>query len=249
MLPNVTVITASTGRKELARCIESVEKQTYDGMLQHLIFADGPEASDKIQEIRSSMPAIWVEVVDLPYQVGNDRWNGHRMYGAGCYLADGDYLIFLDDDNTLDPDHIQSCFDAIGTRSDPTFWSYSLRKIVNINGDFLCNDDCESIGKWASVIHPTDYFVDVNCYFLPRAVAVAISPIWYCRFREPGVPEVDRKMMYALRQHFPNYECSYKYSVNYAVASNSELSVKPDFFEKGNAEMLRRYKGKLPWVK
>jgi glycosyltransferase involved in cell wall biosynthesis len=251
MLPLVSIITASTGRKELARCIDSIRNQTYNGMLQHLIFADGVEASDKIQNIRVANPAaaLWVDVIDLPYQVGNDRWNGHRMYGAGCYLAEGEYVMFLDDDNYLEPDHIQNCFDTIGSRSDPTYWSYSLRKIVSVDGEYLCNDDCESLGKWASVLDPRDFFIDVNCYFLPRKIAVAISPIWYCRFREPGQPEIDRKMCAALRQHFPNYGCSYKYSVNYAVASNASLSVKPDFFVKGNAEMLRRYNGVLPWVK
>jgi len=28
----------------------------------------------------------------LPYSIGKDRWNGHRIYGAGTYIADGDYL-------------------------------------------------------------------------------------------------------------------------------------------------------------
>jgi glycosyltransferase involved in cell wall biosynthesis len=254
MLPKVSIVTASTGRKELARCISSVKKQTY-GNVQHLVFADGVDASIRVKNItnetnrRHGLNAD-VKVIDLPYQVGNDRWNGHRMYGAGCYLAEGEYIIFLDDDNYLDSDHIQNCFDtAQNGFQDGNKWSYSLRKIVSVNGDFLCNDDCESLGKWASVLDPRDFFIDVNCYFLPRKVAVAISPIWYCRFREPGQPEIDRKMCAALRQHFPTYDCSYKYSVNYAVASNASLSVKPDFFIDGNADMLRRYKGVLPWKK
>lgn len=242
----VSVITASTGRKELARCITSVERQVGDFEIQHLIFADGVLASDNIQKIREEIHPIFVDVIDLPYQVGNNRWNGHKMYGAGCYLAEGDYVMFLDDDNTIDDHHIQSCLSVIEKGNE---WAYALRKIVSTpHGDFLCNDDCESLGKWASVINPNDYFIDVNCYFLPRMVAVAISPIWYCKFREPGQPEIDRKMCAALRHHFPKFDSNYKYTVNYAVASNSQLSVKPDFFMQGNAEMLRRYNGVLPWV-
>jgi hypothetical protein len=241
----VTVVTASTGRKELARCIDSVGKQVGYFDIQHLIFLDGPEAIEKVEPWLSHPEGV--DLIYLPYSVGKDRWNGHRMYGAGCYLAEGDYIMFLDDDNTIDDHHIQSCLNVLEKGNQ---WAYSLRKIVSTpSGDFLCNDDCESLGKWASVLNPSDFFVDVNCYFLPRNVAVAISPIWYCKFREPGQPEIDRKMCAALRHHFPKFDCNYQYSVNYAVASNTALSVKPDFFMQGNAEMLRRYNGDLPWQK
>lgn len=243
MSASVTVITATTGRKELARCIESVTNQTYKNV-QHLVFIDGPTARQKINESIGLTTYPDVKYVDLPYQTGNDRWNGHRMYGAGCYLAEGEYLMFLDDDNYLDPEHVQQCINVMEKGFQ---WTYSLRKIVSVAGEYLCNDDCESLGLWASVIDPNDYFVDVNCYFLPRKIAVDISPVWYCRFREPGQPEIDRKICAILRQHFWRYECTREYSVNYAVASNSQLSVKPEFFVNGNAEMLRRYKGKLPW--
>jgi glycosyltransferase involved in cell wall biosynthesis len=245
MIPKVSVITATTGRKELARCVESVGNQLrridspFD--IQHLVFVDGSDARDRVMDIPFSHP---VDIINLPYQVGNDRWNGHRMYGAGCYLADGDYLIFLDDDNYLDSMHIQNCLDVMARGCQ---WTYSLRKIVSVDGEYLCNDDCESLGLWASVIHPEDYFVDVNCYFLPRKIAVDISPVWYCRFREPGQPEIDRKICAILRKHFNVFDCTKEYSVNYAVASNSQLSVKPEFFTNGNAEMQRRYNGVLPW--
>ena len=75
-----------------------------------------------------------------------------------------------------------------------------------------------------------------------------MAPLWYCKFREPGQPEIDRKMIAWLRHYFPKYECTYKYTVNYAVAS-SGLSVTPEFFERGNAEMLKRYNGEGPWVR
>ena len=166
-LPLCTIITATTGRQELYRCIESVAKQTYPN-IQHLIIADGPETHAKVQNIRYQASIKGnhnVDIINLPFSIGKDRWNGHRIYGAGTYIADGDYVCFLDDDNTLEPNHIQSCFDVIpnyGIQS-PTGWSYSLRKIVSLSGEYLCNDDCESLGNWASVINPQDFFVDVNC--------------------------------------------------------------------------------------
>src|ERR1700677_4473556 len=107
-MSKVTIITASTGKPELLRCINSVKNQTFTDV-QHLVFADGPDAEYKI----SSMGVSDVDVISLPYPTGNNRWNGHRMYGAGTYLANdtSEYVMFLDDDNYIDPDHIQNCLD------------------------------------------------------------------------------------------------------------------------------------------
>lgn len=243
--PLVSVITASAGNPLLTRCMESVLEQSYPHV-QHLVFADGPKNWDKVYASRSVFPPeVNIDVVALPYPTGIDRWNGHRQYGAGTYLAEGQYIMFLDDDNFIDPNHIQECVDVINAGNQ---WAYSLRKIVNADSVFLCNDDCESLGKWASVLHPDDYFVDVNCYFLPRVLAVQISPIWYCKFREPNQPEIDRKIAYACRHIAPKFDCTYNYSVNYNVG-NTGLSVQKEFFEKGNIEMLKRHNGNLPWKK
>lgn len=248
-IPLVTVITATTGNRLLEKCIKSVRKQTW-GNIQHLITIDGPERSAAAYSIMGELSTYKAEgytldVIDLPYSIGKDRWNGHRIYGAGTFISDGDYLIFLDDDNSLAPDHIETCMRTIQAGND---WCYSFRKIVDNQHNFICEDNCESLGKWPSILHPEDYFVDVNCYFIPRGLAITMVPVWYCRFREPRQPEIDRKMAHILRQIGPKYDTTYNYSVNYAVG-NSGLSVTAPFFENGNAEMLRRYNGVLPWKK
>lgn len=238
-LPQVTVITASTGNPLLSRCLDSVKHQTYENV-QHLIFADGPGTWSKVGTQASGYRC---EIIQLPYAVGKDRWNGHRQYGAGTYLADGDFVIYLDDDNYIDDDHIDQCMKIINAGNQ---WTYAFRNIVNAKSEILCRDNCESLGKWASILHPEDYFIDVNCFFLPKMLAIQISPIWYCKFREPGQPEIDRKLTYALRQIAPKFDSTYHYSVNYNVG-NTGLSVQPDFFKNGNAEMLKRHNNNLPW--
>ncbi len=246
-LPLVSVITASVGHSALVQCISSVARQTYP-KVQHLVFADGPQASVRIanclHEQLSEFPAKTIQVIDLPYSVGKDRWNGHRMYAAGSFLCEGEYVCFLDDDNFFDEVHIQSCIDAI--RAGAT-WAYSFRKIIDTDGDHQCNDDCESLGKWPSVLGPDDYFIDANCYFLPRHLAVTIAPLWYRKFREPNQVEVDRALCQTLRKIAPNYSSNGRYSVNYRVG-NTPRSVGLDFFKRGNAEMLSRFGGNLPWV-
>ncbi|WP_076998181.1 glycosyltransferase family A protein [Variovorax sp. KK3] len=249
--PLVTIVTAHAGNPLLQRCVESVRNQDYDN-IQHLVVADGPATwaharavLNAVGKVDNDIDRHRVDLIELPYSIGKDRWNGHRIYGAGTYIADGDYLVFLDDDNSLEPGHVRQC---LATCAAGHAWAYSLRNIVDAQHRFLCRDDCESLGKWPSVLHPSDLFIDVNCYFLPKLLAVQVSPLWYRKFREPGQPEVDRVIAHALRQLAPSYDCTYEYSVNYLVGS-TPLSVQPDFFIRGNAEMLRRFDGRLPWAR
>jgi len=244
--PLVTVITAHGGNRLLAKCVESVAAQTYPN-IQHLVVADGPHT----WELARATVAPYVEagrridLIQLPYAIGTQRWNGHRIYGAGTFIADGDYLAFLDDDNTFAPEHIQNCIDVC--RRGGRQWSYSLRNIVDRDGRFVCRDDCESLGQWPSVLNDQDYMVDVNCYFLPRLLAVQVVPLWFNRFREPGQPGVDRIICHALRRIAPDFDCTFRYTVDY-LAGNTANSVRPDFFLRGNAQMLQRHGGRLPWV-
>jgi hypothetical protein len=243
----VTVITATTGNPILKRNIESVARQTHQD-ITHLVMIDGPEHNTKVQNIESRLYLQDMHKVifyTLPWPLGKDRWNGHRIYGASTYMCESDYVMYLDEDVYLEPSHIEDCIKVMEQGHD---WAFSLRKIVNKDGDYLCDDDCESLGKWSSVMDPRDYFVDVNCYFLPLKLAIQVSPIWYRKAREPGVMEVDRAMCHVLRQIAPNYESTYNHTVNYTVG-NSVNSVQLEFFTQGNIEMKRRYNNQLPWRK
>jgi hypothetical protein len=182
----------------------------------------------------------------LPYPTGTDRYNGHRVYGGTTYFADGDYHLWLDDDNVLEPDHIEKLVKLV--QENNLDWAYSLRKIIDKDGNVLCLDDCESLGMWASILHPQDFFVDVNCYFVKKQVAVQITPVWYRKFREPGQMEIDRAIA-AVLMHPNNklkFDCTRDYTVRYRVG-NTGLSVQAEFFLKGNEAMLQRHNGKLPW--
>lgn len=249
-----TVITATTGRDSLMKCIQSVATQGGPRLskIQHMIFVDGKENYGKALMIMDEAKRLYgINVSDhaifIPDAVGNDRWNGHRMCAAGTYLAEGEYVMYLDDDNILDEFHIDSCLEAIQTRKAPTAWAYSLRKIVNERGKFICNDDCESLGPdYSTVMNAHDHLVDVNCYFIEKTLAVYMSPLWYRKAREPNVMEVDRVLVKELAK-FPSV-CTGKYTVNY-VAGSTGISVKKEFFEQGNEIMKQRYPGGFPWRK
>jgi glycosyltransferase involved in cell wall biosynthesis len=241
MKPLVTIITPTTGASCVKQAIASVQTQTYDN-IQHIVVVDGPTKTNDILD--EALEGAYVDLIKLPYATGKDQYNGHRIYGAMSYIAKGDFLCFLDQDNWFEKKHIEELVKVINAGNQ---WSYSLRRIVNQEGNFICNDDCESLGKWTSVIN--DNFIDVNCYMIPKQAALAFSPYWYRRARHPQEqPEVDRILSPFMMQNFKTFSHTYEYSVNYRVASRED-SVQGEFFLKGNQVMINKYEGKLPWRK
>lgn len=236
MIPLVTIITATTGSDYLAKNIQSVKEQSYTN-IQHLVVVDGHERLDNAKRFFHDD----LDVINLPYATGIEQYNGHRIYGGCTYFAKGDYIIYLDEDNWLDPEHVEELVEV----SSLDAWSYSLRKIVDSDGNYICNDDCESLGNWESILN--DYFVDVNCFFIPRKIALQLTPIWYRRARHPNEqPEVDRLLTFVLRQNKIKTNYSGKYTVNYRAGNRAD-SVQAQFFINGNKAMMQKYNGNLPW--
>jgi len=238
----VTVVTSTVGRESLRRCIDSVEQQTHKD-IQHLIMVDGIENFGKSLNIMDTVEKS-NHAIFIPNAVGKDRWNGHRIYAAGTFLAEGEYIMFLDDDNFLEPNHVESCLEKVKDKG----WTYSLRNIVDKNGNFITRDDCESLGPdYPTVLGEADRLVDVNCYFLHTRLAVYVAPVWYRKAREPNVMEVDRALVKELSKITPA-EGTGKYTVNYAVDGNQH-SVNSGFFVTGNESMEKRYPNGFPWRK
>lgn len=246
----VSIITATVGKPQLAKCIQSVRNQTHKD-IEHIVVLDGKE------HFKNADPVLYEatfprgvssndKLIVLPYSTGKDRFNGHRIYGAFSLLVDGDYILWLDDDNMLEPNHVESLINVVQEKS--LDWAYSLRQIVDDNGNFICYDDCENLGKWESVLN--DKFVDVNCFFVKKELAVQLAPVWYRKAREPNVMEVDRALT-AILMHENNklkFDTNGEYTVKYRVGSTG-ISVKKEFFLQGNAAMLKKYNGELPWKK
>ncbi len=215
-MSKVTIITATTGSDYLNENIRSVQLQTHKD-IQHLIVVDGEEHFEKVAAILAQHDFPNIDLVVLPYATGKDQYNGHRIYGGFTHIAKGDYIGYLDEDNWLEPEHVESLLDTVKDNQ----WAATLRKIVDSDGKFICNDDCESLCNWESVIR--DYFVDVNCFFFSKPLALQLSPIWYRRARHPDdQPEVDRALTYTL---------------------------KDNKIVRGNEIMKQKYNGVFPWRK
>ena len=242
MSKRVTIITPTTGSNYLDKNLKSVSEQTYDN-IEHLVVVDGPVYWDKANNTLNNYEDK--TVMYLQENTGADQYNGHRIYGAMPYLVNSDYVIFLDEDNYIEPTHIESLV-KVAENND---WAFSLRQIVDKDGKYICNDDCENLGKWPTCLSEKELFVDVGAYFLPTKIAVQISPIWYRRARHPDEqPEVDRLLMQVLLDYGFSYDTNGDYTLNYRVG-NREDSVQADFFLWGNSKMQQKYNGTFPWRK
>jgi glycosyltransferase involved in cell wall biosynthesis len=235
---SATVIIPTTGSPELKDAVASVLNQTYP--TKCYIVADGPTTHSKTRIITDDfLDRKMMERCFLPVNVGANGFYGHRIYAAFTHLIDTDYVLYLDQDCWFEPNHVESCIKTIEQNN--LDWSYSLRGIHLKDGDFLCNDDCESLGNWP--VFSGDYHhIDTNCYCIKTEVAIKLAQVWHGGWGQ------DRVFLSALSNHFTKWKCSGEYTVNYKVGGN-EGSVKPEFFLHGNEVMRKKYNGDFPWKK
>lgn len=233
----VAVVTPTIGSEHLAQCLESVQNQTYED-LTHYVFLDGQEHYDKIH------PALYekagkrtIKTISLEENIGKG-WYGHRVYSACSFLVNADVICYLDEDNWYEPTHVETIVENLQKHN--VGWVYSLRSIYNKQGEFLCEDNCESLGKWPVYFNDQVFHIDTSTFGVRSDVATRIGHAWY------GQWGADRQFFNALREYFPAFECTTKHTVNYRLDGN-ENSVNEEFFKVGNQTMQEKYNDIFPW--
>jgi glycosyltransferase involved in cell wall biosynthesis len=101
-MDKVYVITPTVGSEHLQECIESIQNQSYS-LVNHIVVVDGPsDASlDRVVGLCKN-----IDLVKLPWNTGGSGFLGGCIYSAVSQLIDNGFVLFLDDDNHLDRDHI-----------------------------------------------------------------------------------------------------------------------------------------------
>ena len=229
----VAVVTPTIASEHLKKCIDSVDKQTYEDIV-HYIFIDGCQYEPKAREIL--VGSSKTRMIELEENVGKG-WYGHRVYAACSFLVNADVICYLDEDNFLEPNHIETVVKKLQEGND---WVYSLRNIHDKEGKFLCEDNCESLGKWPVYFNPEVHHIDTSCFAIRRDIAVHIGHSWY------GKWGADRQFFSALKKYFTKYDCTNQYTTNYRLDGN-ENSVNEKFFTEGNKINTEKYQGNFPW--
>lgn len=226
-MSRVMVITPTTGKDTLYKAIESVANQTVK--TEHLVVVDGMDVWKKLDGV---WPLRCIHMT-IPENVGGNGWYGHRVYAAMPLMVNADYILFLDEDNWFEPNHVETMIAKI--KSKDLMWSYSLRKIVDERGQYVCDDDCEALGRYPTFYDHTINFVDTNCYCFRREYLVNVAHAFY------GQWGADRQFYQAVSKQLPAFGCTGETTVNYR-ARDDLLNM----FKEGNEAMKKAYIN-LPW--
>lgn len=244
------VMTTSSGRDELWKCIEAVQNQSYRA--KHYILTDGIISFEEFCALRERIVGMGYDNIEILYmseKVGTPLLCGNRLY-AGCVnMIPEDVVFMCDDDNFYDAAHVASLMRIIMSGHD---WAFSLRKVTDREGNYVCHDDCESLGHF----HPTwnslksrlngerpddEHMVDTSAYAFKRQVFQSLCWIYTVDHYGP-----DRTLYKDASKIYPKFACSKKYTLNYSIGSN-KLSVQKDYFDQGNAFVKERHPKGLPW--
>ena len=244
----VTVITPTIGSQKLLDAIKSVATQSYK--CKHLIVIDGPEfVEDVMGTIYISQmmdPQPNVQVIVSPENTGKTGGNfyGHRIYAAYPHLLNSDYILFLDEDNWYEPNHVESLVSVAEEKN--LDFSYSLRKIFSPKGEYLTDDNCESLGKWEIFMsrnspHGKHYLIDTSSFCFKKDFIQKTCHHWHSGWGG------DRQYLYAVRDS-AKYDTNGKHTLCYRLDGNPN-SVTEEFFRVGNKTQHEYYGGKFPWLK
>jgi len=222
------VITPTIGTKHLQQAVDSVRAQTIP--TEHLIVIDG-RLDNEFNMYDNGKHLV------LPENTGHSGFNGHRVYAALPMLTNADYILFLDEDNWFEPEHVEKMINFIEERD--LQWCYSLRNIVSQSGEFVIADNCESLGIWPSVFPPQHHFVDTNCYCFKRKYLARHSYEFY-----GSSFYMDRLFYNEMAKKLPEFDCNGEHTVNYRVRPHHE-----EMHREGNKATFNVYKGNYPWTK
>ncbi len=237
---SVIVITPTIGSEKLKDAVESVQRQSY-GNVKHLLVVDGKEHYlSTMNALPVSFETTEFDVMTLPYNTGANGFYGHRIYAGVPHLLNADYIFFLDEDNWYEPDHVESLVRVLNDGND---FAVSLRKIYQPDKTYVCDDNCEALGKWPIYFTHNDpqYLADTSSFAFRTEFLQQTCHLWHSGWGG------DRRYFYAVMQHV-KWDTNYKHTLCYRLDGNPG-SVNADFFIKGNAEQLAHYNGELPWIK
>jgi len=244
MTAPAVVITPTTGLPFLAKAMESTNTQP----CEHWIVIDGAEHAQKVADILKEGDYVNKKIILLPENTGkpHQHWSkkdgvkffGNRIYAGISNLVNADHVLFLDEDNWFEPNHVETMLQMINATGRDHEWCYSLRKCVDQQGNYVCNDDCDSLGIFAS--WKGINLVDMNCYCFKTEFLMKINSTLQTDYY--WTDRLLSRVAVSTAKDFYSYGCTGLYTVNYRVRPDAEI-----FFKQGNEYMNKLYNGNFPW--
>lgn len=244
MTTPAVVITPTTGLPFLTKAMDSTEGQP----CEHWIVIDGAENAQKVADQYWAKTYTNKKIILLPENTGkpHKHWSnkpgvkffGNRIYAGISNLVNAEYVLFLDEDNWFEPNHVESMLRMLNIPGRDHEWCYSLRKCVDQNDNYLFNDDCDSLGIFASWKNIN--LVDMNCYCFKTEFLMKINSTLQTDYY--WTDRLLSRVAVSTAKDYYSYGCTGLYTVNYRVRPEAET-----FFREGNEFMNKLYNGSFPW--
>ncbi|MCB1918691.1 MAG: glycosyltransferase [Candidatus Competibacteraceae bacterium] len=212
--PRVSVIIRTMGRPELSEALHSIAMQTYPGI--EIVVVDARGAGElTLEKAQSRFP---LRMISAGHALGRSA-----AANQGLDAAQGEYLIFLDDDDWFEPDHIAGLVEIL-ERESRTIAAYAGVRCVRR----LTEDRWETVQVYNDPFDAArlrlENFIPINALLFRRA---ALSKARPCRFDEELDLYEDWDFWLQLLQH-GGFQHRPALSANYRIHESGGLGVSAD---------------------
>lgn len=238
-MKKLTIVIPTTLSPDLYSLLNNLHDNVSDCHI-YLVIDGKKHLSDTIQEELDIFTNILrgrnidLHQIVLPYSVGEGGFYSHRAIAGFAHLVNTEYVCFLDQDNLVGPFHFEEMLMKMNKYPDLPF-CYSYRTIVDKNGKFICDDECESLG-WKPIMGKEEngYLVDTSCWFYRTDFIRKYSFIWHNGWGADRIFTMNMRKL--VGQEVMEKACTGIPSLLYRLGGNPG-SVQKEFFLTGNEQM------------
>lgn len=202
---DVAVVMPTVLRPCIVDAIQAVYAQNFPGRVQILIGVDVPEGDPLlVEQVVAKRPSnVSLLLLQLPWSTSVRHGGVHTALDGGSlrsilsFMANAQYVAYLDDDNTWRSDHLSKLYAAIQGKA----WAYAQRLLVDMDsGRELGVDQWDSVGPNAGRFAGQGGFVDTNCLMVDKIICARALGRW--SESETGKPGLtaDRNFFSAIRE-------------------------------------------------
>jgi GT2 family glycosyltransferase len=182
-VPMVSVIIPTFNRKkELLRLLSSVTKQDYPPSRMEIIVVDDHSPDGTGDAVKENFPSV------RTFRHDRERWVSATR-NTGISHANGDYLLFIDDDNVMDPECVKNLVSTFNRpdngkvglvgplmyylKEPKTIWCAGIkRNMVTSQTKFIGRNELD-IGQFTATTESDDF---PNCFMISRESFSAAGP-------------------------------------------------------------------------
>ncbi len=232
----------------------SVRAQVFEELkdveVRHVLMVDGAEFEQKVvdaltvaeETYRQPSMSLDQKVVVWPYNTGGQGFYGHKLYAAASMLVtpDIDWVLFLDQDNWYEPNHIESL--VLKGVKDDLDYSYCLRKFYTWDGKYFSDDNCASLGKYKIWDNGGHYLIDTGCYCFRGSYISKWGHLWNMRWGA-DINFIEATMATARFSGTALRTFCYRLGRPDAAKYEEEMA----FIAESNKYSAAKYQGNYPW--